>query len=121
MSELVETNTFPEDIQKFILLDEEIQKIQERLKILREEKQNTQSKISNKMVENNWQKRAIDAGSYQLSMIERKQYSSITFTYLEEQLSKIIPDKAQVDYVIQYLKNNRQVKQVQEIRSVKKS
>ena len=121
MSELVETNTFPEDIQKFILIDEEIQKIQERLKILRQEKQTAQTKISNKMVENNWQKRAIDAGSYQLSMIERKQYSSITFTYLEEQLPKIIPDKAQVDYVIQYLKNNRQVKQVQEIRSVKKS
>ena len=54
-------------------------------------------------------------------MIERKQYGSLTFSYLEETLPKIIPDKAQVDYVINFLKSNRSIKTSQEIKMIPKT
>ena len=70
------------------------------------------------MVERQWQQRKIQVGSYDMSMADRKQYSSLTFGYLEEMLPKLIPDKTQVDYVVKYLKDNRTVKTVPEIRFI---
>ena len=43
---------------------------------------------------------------------------NLTFGYLEEMLPKLIPDKTQVDYVVKYLKDNRTVKTVPEIRFI---
>ena len=112
----LQPTTFSQQIQKFILLEEELSKLQDQMKKLREEKMKTQTQITETMNERSWQKQKIEAGSYELSMIERKQYGTLTFSYLEETLPKIIPDKSQVDYVIQFLKSNRTIKTNQEIK-----
>ena len=117
----LQPTTFSQHIQRFIVLEEELLKLQEQMKKLREEKIKAQSQITRAMNERQWQKQKIEAGSYQLSMIERKQYGSLTFSYLEETLPKIIPDKAQVEYVIHFLKNNRPIKTSQEIKMIAKS
>lgn len=116
----LEPTTFPQQVQKFITLEEELLKLQDQIKKLREQKMKTQSQITNTMNERQWQKQKFEAGSYQLSMIERKQYGALTFSYLEETLAKIITDKTQVDYVIQFLKNNRSIKTSQEIKMIPK-
>jgi hypothetical protein len=117
----LQPTTFSQHVQRFIVLEEELSKLQEQMKKLREEKIKAQSQITHTMVERQWQKQKLEAGSYQLSMIERKQYGSLTFSYLEETLPKIIPDKAQVDYVINFLKSNRSIKTSQEIKMIPKT
>ena len=49
-------------------------------------------------------------------MYEKKEYSPLTFSYVEESLAKILADKSQVDYIIQYLKSNREIKSSPDIR-----
>ena len=38
---------------------------------------------------------------------------------IEEYLAKIISDKSHVDYIIQYIKNNREIKTTSELRFAK--
>ena len=42
-------------------------------------------------------------------MYDKKEYSALTFNYIETCLHKIIHDEEQVDYVIQFLKENREI------------
>ena len=116
----LQTTSFSQEVQKYVKLEEEIQTLQSQLKTLKEEKQTSQNIIAKTMVSQNWQNRVIDAGSSELSLVERKQYGSITFTYLAEKLKNIIPDEEQVKYVIQYLKDQREVKTIQDIKFVSK-
>ena len=117
----IQPTTFSQYIQQYISLEEEHLKLQDQMKKLREEKIKVQTQITRTMNERQLQKQKFKAGSYELSMVERKQYGTLTFSYLEETLPKIIPDKTQVDYVIQFLKNNRSIKTSQEIKMVAKS
>jgi hypothetical protein len=58
----------------------------------------------------------IEISDGELKMYEKKEYSPLTFTYIEESLAKILTDKSQVDYIIQFLKQNREVKSSVDIR-----
>jgi conjugal transfer/entry exclusion protein len=95
---------FSQDVQTYLQLEDQIQELQNQLKSLRETKQTTQ------------QKRTFALGGKSVSFVERKQYSTLSFTYLAEKLPKIIPDQNQVDYVIQYLKEQREVKTIPDLK-----
>jgi hypothetical protein len=41
-----------------------------------------------------------------LKFYEKREYQPITFGYLEESLGKIIPDKTQVNYIMNYLRKH---------------
>ena len=58
----------------------------------------------------------IEISDGELKMYEKKEYPPLTFTYVEESLAKILSDKSQVDYIIQYLKSNREIKSSVDIR-----
>ena len=45
-----------------------------------------------------------------LKVYEKKEYSPLTFSFLEQHLGKIMTDPQQVNYVIQYLKEQREIK-----------
>ena len=45
----------------------------------------------------------------ELRFYEKKEYSPLTFGYIEKSLGKIISDKTQLDYVIKFLKENREI------------
>ena len=52
----------------------------------------------------------------ELKMVEKKEYSPLTYGYVEECLAKIIVEKANVEFIMDYLKNNREIKITKEIR-----
>lgn len=112
----IQTSTLSQDISNYIRLDDEIQSFQEKLRELKESKSKLHDKITENMIKQNIVNKTISIGSSKLSIIEKKQYSSLTFSYLEDTLSKIIPDQNQVSYVIKYLKENRSIKTHKEIK-----
>lgn len=112
----IQTSTLSQDISNYIRLDDEIQSFQEKLRELKESKSKLHDKITENMIKQNIDNKTISIGSSKLSIIEKKQYSSLTFSYLEDTLSKIIPDQNQVSYVIKYLKENRSIKTHKEIK-----
>lgn len=110
----LQTTTFAQHVKTLLQLDKEIHTLQDQLRDLRQQKQKTEEDIMATMVERKW--KTIDVGNKCiLTMAEKKHYSSLSYTYLEKTLSQIIPDKAQIDYVIKYLKDHRETKMRQEI------
>ena len=116
----LQPSTFTRDVQQYVKLDQQIQSLQSQLKALRQEKQATQDRVAEIMIANQWQKRTLDVGQQQLALVERKQYECLSFTYLENKLTTIIPDSVQRDYVLKYLKDQREVKTVHELRQTPK-
>lgn len=107
---------FVENVQKWVILDKQLKMIHEKTKEIRDNKQQLTHEICNYIQNKNMTNTKIEISDGELKMYEKKEYSPLTFTYVEESLAKILADKSQVDYIIQYLKSNREIKSSPDIR-----
>ena len=76
---------------------------------LREMKSQLNHQICDYMNNHNLAQNKITISDGELQLHEKKEYSSITFGYIERCLAELIKDKTQVEFIIQYLKDNREV------------
>ena len=49
-------------------------------------------------------------------MYEKKEYSGLTFTYLRECLEKIVNSEEQIDYIMDFIRENREITVSNDIR-----
>jgi DNA repair ATPase RecN len=105
---------FVEDVKKWALVDSQLKIVNEKTKKMRELKNELSEKIRNYMSNTNIDKLKLNDG--ELRIYEKKEYSPLTFGYIEKTLSTIIADKEQLEYVIQYLKDNREITNSQDIK-----
>jgi hypothetical protein len=54
----------------------------------------------------------------ELRIYEKKDYSPLTFGYIEAKLTEIIHDKDKVEYIVKYLRENREIKLSKDIRRI---
>ena len=94
--------------------------IKDKTDQIRELKNTLGSSICRYMVDNNISNNAIEITNGKLKVCEKKEYSPLTYSYIEECLAKIISEKSHVDYIIQYIKNNREIKTTVELKMYKK-
>ena len=106
---------FVENIQKWVNIDNQMKIVNEKTKKLREYKHILNNQICSYMGDNNINSK-IGISDGELGIYDKKEYSSITYEYIENKLSEIISDKAQVSHIIKYLKDNREITIVQEVR-----
>jgi hypothetical protein len=66
-------------------------------------------------------KKKIEIGDSVISIYEKNDYSSLTYGFLEKCLGEIIPEKDNVEYIIQYVKGKREVKKSNDLRRVFKN
>ncbi len=97
-----------EKIQKWVTLDSQLKIVNEKTKQMREMKSQLNSQICDYMNARNMAHNTIAISDGELRIHEKKEYSSITFGYVERCLAELIKDKAQVKYIMQYLKDNRE-------------
>ena len=109
-NELVVKNDFSQNVRRWVTIDTQLKMINEKTKILREEKHKLSSGICDQLEQTGNQHRKISIHDGDLKVYEKKDYSPLTFTFLEEHLGKIMNDASQVDYVIDYLKQQREIK-----------
>jgi hypothetical protein len=76
--------------------------------------------IKEYMIDNNISNNDIEITNGILKVYEKREYSPLTYSYIEQCLAKIISEKSHVDYIIQYLKNNREIKTTNELKSIYK-
>jgi len=107
---------FVENVQKWVILDKQLKIIHEKTKDIRETKQQLTEEICTYIKNKNMTNTKIEISDGELKMYEKKEYPPLTFTYVEESLAKILSDRSQVDYIIQYLKSNREIKSSVDIR-----
>ena len=107
---LVPQRTFAENVQKWVYLDTQLKTVNEKLRTMKHLKQQLGKEICDYMVQNQMQNKKIGITDGNLRIHEKKDYSPLTFTYLEKTLLDIIPDPEQVEYIIDYLKEKREIK-----------
>lgn len=109
-NQLVLQDSFASNVKKWVLLDSQLKMANEKMKILREEKNQLGNKICSHLQETGNSHRKIMIHDGDLKVYEKKEYSPLTFSFLEQHLGKIMTDPQQVNYVIQYLKEQREIK-----------
>lgn len=107
---------FIEDIKKWALIDSQLKIVNEKTRKMRHLKYELSEKICKYMNDNNISKNKIKLSDGELWVYEKKNQTPLTFSYIEETLSNIIKDEEQLEYVIEYLKSNREVTISQDIK-----
>uniref|UniRef100_A0A6C0ATV3 Uncharacterized protein n=1 Tax=viral metagenome TaxID=1070528 RepID=A0A6C0ATV3_9ZZZZ len=108
-----------ENIQKWVLLDSKLKEINEKTKKMRDMKNELSSNITHYMKDNNL-KNHIEISDGELRMHEKKEYTSLSFGFIEKCLKEIINDEKQIDFIIQYLKSKRETTHSTEIKRIYK-
>ena len=108
--------SFEQQIQQWITIDDQLKILQEKTKELREKKNSISEKINEHIETKQIQNASIKISDGQLKFIKVKETQQLTFKYLETCLSEIIKNEEQVTKIIEYVKNNRQIKYVPEIK-----
>lgn len=105
-------------IQNYVTIDDNLKLINEKTKILKEKKNKLSKAICSYVEENNINKN-IKISDGVLKISERKDYTPLSYSYLEDCLIEIIQDENKVSYIIDYLKENREIKTSLEIKRSK--
>ena len=106
-----------EHVKNWVLLDQKIQMINEKTKQIRELKSTITTDICDYIKRNNITSN-IGISNGELRIYYKKDYKPLTFTYVEKCLNEIIKDKTHVEYIIKYLKDNREITTSQDIKRV---
>jgi hypothetical protein len=107
------------DVQRWVLADTQLKQLTEKTKQIREVKSAANANIMLYMKQTNYNGN-IKISDGELRIYEKKEYSPLTYSYIEKCLAKIIPDETHVEYIIQYLKDNREVTINQDIKRIPK-
>ena len=114
--QLVIKDDFTTQVRRWVLLDSQLKMINDKTKALREEKQQLNTQICQHLENTGNAHRKIMIHDGNLKIHEKKEYSPLTFGFLEKHLGKIMTDPNQVEYVIQYLKEQREVKTTNDLK-----
>lgn len=112
MNQIVPINPkqqFIENVKNWVVMDSQMKIINEKTKKIRESKRELSDSICEYMKESNLLDNKIGITDGELRIYEKKEYSPLSYTYIEKCLAEIIHDKKQLDYIIQYLKQKREI------------
>jgi spore germination protein YaaH len=106
-----------ENVRNWVVLDQQLHNIHEKTKELRELKTKATANICDYMKSNNITTN-IGISNGELRVYDKKEYKPLTFTYVEKCLNEIIKDKNQIEYIMKYLKENRELNITQDIKRI---
>jgi len=110
--------TFVENVQKWLVYEQQLKLVTDKAKQIRESKNTTAESICQYMQTHGLAHNKIKITDGELKIFEKKEYSPLTFGYVEECLAKIITEKESVEFIMEYLKQNREIKITHEIRKI---
>ena len=108
--------SFEDKIKEWVILDNQMKSLNDKLKDLREKKSSVNEQIQNYATNNHLQNHTIQIGDGKLKITETRTAEPLTFKYLEKCLNEVITNKDQVSQIIQYIKQNREIKLVKDIK-----
>ena len=112
------SNNFEQQIQQWVSIDNQMKIVSEKLKELRDKKNDITEQINSHIENNNLSNVSVKITDGQLKFTKTKETQQLTFKYLETSLSEIIKNEEQVKKIVEYIKNKREVKYVPEIKRV---
>lgn len=108
--------SFENKIQQWVQLDNQLKKLNEQVKQLREQRNLLESNLTNYAKSNNMTDTTIKVNNDKLKFVDAKVPEPLTFKYLEKTLGEIIKNESQVQLIMDHIKQKRAVKVVPEIK-----
>ena len=113
---------FNSSMSEWVTIDNKIRKINEQLAQLKEERNEIADKLNEYVEVSSIEKKTINVNlkDSQIKFVTTKVPQTLTFKYLETCLQEIITDEEQVSQIIEYVKSNRRIENVNEIKRIYK-
>jgi hypothetical protein len=109
-------SSFEAQIQQWVVLDNQLKALNDQIKDIREKKNALSQKITSYAENNNLSKATIQISDGKLKFASTKVSAPLTFKHLEKSLGSMIKNESQVKQIVEYVKQNRETKVVQEIK-----
>ncbi len=103
-------------IQSWVELDNELKKLNDKVKEIRTRKNDVEDKIMVYVENNEMNNSVVNISDGKLKFCETKQTSPLTLGFLEKCLSEVIANQSQVKQIMDYIKSKRETKVVPEIK-----
>jgi len=103
-------NNFEDSVRKWVHLDDEVRKMSEKMRQLREERNKIASSIHTYVNHNQLSNATINISDGRLRFVETQTAQSLTFKFLEQCLHEIISNKETVNQIMTHIRNKRSVK-----------
>ena len=107
---------FEKKIKEWVSLDNECKELNDKIKLIKDQKNLVGKYILNYVEENNMNNANIKIGNDKLKFVRINTSQTVTFKYLEQCLREMIKNEDQVTKIIGYIKQRREVKQQIEIK-----
>ena len=108
--------SFENQIQQWVSLDNLLKQLNEKVKDLRDKRNNLEENITSYASENNLSNATVKISDGRLKFTNTKVQEPLTFKYLEKTLGEVIKNESQVKLIMEHLKQKRAVKIVPEIK-----
>jgi hypothetical protein len=112
---------FIQAIKKWVALDNQQRVLNVRVKEIRENRHLLTQQIHQYTEDKNLDYPSIEISDGELILCEKREYSSLSFSYIERCLSKLIQEPAHVERILQTLRDNRKCYLVPDIRRSKRT
>ena len=107
--------SFESKIQQWVSLDNQLKQINEKVKDLRDKRNDLEENITSYASENNLSNATVKIGDGRLKFTNTKVQEPLTFKYLEKSLSEMVKNESQVKQMVDYIKRNRDIKTVSHV------
>ena len=105
-----------EHIKTWVSIDNQLKSVNEKAKLLRESKNNTEEVILDYVETKKMNNATVNISDGKLRFTETKQKEPLTFKYIEACLSKCIAGEKDVKDIMKFIKTNRETKIVNDIK-----
>jgi septal ring factor EnvC (AmiA/AmiB activator) len=109
-------SAFDKQIQKWIELDNKLKKINSEIKTTREMKNDLEASIMDVVNNKKLLNTSVATMDGRLRFIETKTSNPLSLTFIEQCLHEIIPNSSQVQHILKYIKDKREIKINSEIK-----
>jgi len=108
--------SFENQIQQWVLVDNQLKTLNDKMKVLRETRNSLSGNITNYAEKNNLSNSIVNISDGKLKFVNTKVQAPLTFKFLEKTLGEVIHNEVQAKYIVEQLKDKRDVKIVPEIK-----
>jgi hypothetical protein len=108
--------SFEENIKKWVALDNQLKTLTEKTKQMRDDKNRLEEGIMTYVETNKLANATVNISDGKLRFVTSKQTAPLTLKYVEECLSKCIGNEQQVEKIMKFVKESREVKYSSDIK-----
>lgn len=113
--------SFENNIKKWVSIDTELKNLGDKTKELRNQRNELCDSIMDEVEEKNLHQAVIKISDGRLKFSNTKQTAPLSLGYVETCLKDVIPNESQVEIIMNYIKEKREVKMVSEIKRYRES